>query len=196
MTWHARGMRRLLPCVAVLVLLAGCGGGDDGNDDSSPDQADLQVETVATGLDTPWAIDWLPDGRALVTERPGRVRLLDEDGTLQEEPVGFVEDVVETDGSESGLLGLAIDPEFEQNPFVYLYFTTPAENLVARFRFENDQLELDGVVVSGIESGPIHDGGRLAFGPDGQLYITTGEAGERPARPGRRQPQRQDPPHR
>ena len=170
-------MRRLLPCVAVLVLLVGCGGGDNGNDNSSPDQADLQVETIATGLDTPWAIDWLPDGRALVTERPGRVRLLDEDGTLQEEPVGFVEDVVETDGSESGLLGLAIDPEFEQNPFVYFYFTTPAENIVARFRFENDELDLDGVVVSGIEAGPIHDGGRLAFGPDNQLYITTGEAG-------------------
>jgi glucose/arabinose dehydrogenase len=165
-------MRRLLLCVAVLVLLAGCGG-----DEKKP-QSNLDVSTVATGLDTPWAIDWLPDGRALFTERGGRVRLLEKDGTLRPDPVGVVDDVVETDGSESGLLGIAVDPEFADNRFVYLYFTTPAENLVARFTFEDDKLELDNVVVSGIESGPIHDGGRIAFGPDGQLYITTGEAGD------------------
>src|SRR5215207_6639365 len=158
MTWHARPMRRLLPCLAALALLAGCGG-DDGP------KSDLRVRTVATGLDTPWSIGWLPDGRALVTERPGRVRLLD-DGKLQPEPVGVVRDVVETDGSESGLLGLAVDPEFAENHFVYLYFTTPGENLVGRFRFERDRLVNDGIVVRGIESGPIHDGGRLAFGAD------------------------------
>ena len=163
-------MRRLLPLVAVLVLLAGCGG--DGAD------SDLNISTVATKLDTPWAIAWLPDGRALVTERPGQVRLLTQDGKLQPEPVGFVKDVVETDGSESGLLGLAVDPEFSDNHFVYLYLTTPAENLVARYRFVRDRLTFDAVVVDGIEAGPIHDGGRIAFGPDGKLYITTGETGE------------------
>jgi aldose sugar dehydrogenase len=165
-------MRRLLPCVAVLALLAGCGG------DDSPQRSDLDIRTIATGLDTPWAIGWLPDGRALVTERPGRIRLLSKAGKLQAEPVGVIKDVVETDGSESGLLGLAVDPEFSANHFVYLYFTTPAENLVARFRFERDRLTIDGVVVDGIEAGPIHDGGRIAFGPDGKLYITTGETGD------------------
>jgi aldose sugar dehydrogenase len=165
-------MRRLLPIVAALTLLAGCGG------DDPPQRSDLKVTTVATGLDTPWSIGWLPDGRALVTERPGRVRLLSKDGQLRQEPVGVVKDVVETDGSESGLLGLAIDPEFAKNRFVYLYFTTPAENVVGRFRFDDDRLMLDNVVVSGIEAGPIHDGGRIAFGPDEMLYITTGEAGD------------------
>ena len=63
------------------------------------------------------------------------VRLLTKDGKLQQEPVGFVKDVVETDGSESGLLGVAVDPKFADNHFVYLYLTTPAENLVARYRF-------------------------------------------------------------
>ena len=164
-------MRRLLPWVAVLALLAGCGG------DGSP-RSDLDIRTIATGLDTPWAIDWLPDGRALVTERPGRVRLLSGDGKLQPEPLTVVKDVVETDGSESGLLGLAVDPEFADNPFVYLYFTTPAENLVGRFRLTGDRLRVDGIVVKGIEAAPIHDGGRIAFGPDGRLYITTGETGE------------------
>ena len=162
-------MRRLLPCVAALVLLAGCGGGDER-------PSDLKVSTLATGLDTPWAIGWLPDGRALVTERPGRVRLLT-DGKLRPEPVAVL-DVVETDGSESGLLGLAVDPGFADNGFVYFYLTTPGDNEVVRFRFADDRLTADGVVVTGIQAGPIHDGGRLAFGPDGKLYITTGETGE------------------
>jgi glucose/arabinose dehydrogenase len=164
-------MRRLLPCVAILALLAGCGGAD-----APARKSNLEVATIATGLDTPWSIGWLPDGRALVTERPGRVRLL-ADGKLQEEPVGLVE-VVETDGSESGLLGLAVDPEFADNGFVYLYLTTPGDNQVVRYRFADDRLTEDGVVVRGIRAGPIHDGGRLAFGPDGRLYITTGETGD------------------
>ena len=155
-----------------LLALAGCGGDDDAGSDSG-----LKVRTVATGLDTPWAIAWLPDGRALVTERPGRVRLLSAAGKLQAEPVGEV-DVVESDGSESGLLGIAIDPDFADNGFVYLYRTTENGNEVARYRFAGDRLTEDGVVVDGIRAGPIHNGGRLAFGPDERLYITTGETGD------------------
>ena len=132
---------------------------------------------MASGLDTPWAIAWLPDRRALVTERPGRVRLLSAAGELRDEPVGEV-DVVESDGSESGLLGIAVDPEFADNGFVYLYRTTGDGNEVARYRFADDRLTEDGVVVEGIQAGPIHNGGRLAFGPDDRLYITTGEVGD------------------
>src|ERR671911_309132 len=80
-----------------------------------------RVETVATGLEIPWEIAFLPDRRALVTERPGRIRLLQPDGELREEPVATVD--VSAQG-EGGLLGLALDPEFGDNGLVYLYFTT------------------------------------------------------------------------
>ena len=161
-------MRRA--ALLCLLALAGCGGDE-------PSSGGPKVRTVATGLDTPWAIAWLPDGRALVTERPGRVRLLSAAGRLQAEPVGEV-DVVESDGSESGLLGIAIDPDFAANGFVYLYRTTENGNEVARYRFAGDRLTEDAVVVAGIRAGPIHNGGRLAFGPDDRLYITTGETGD------------------
>jgi len=162
--------RAALLCI---LALAGCGG-----DDRAPASKDgPPVRTVASGLDTPWSIAWLPDRRALVTERPGRVRLLSASGELRDEPVGEV-DVVESDGAESGLLGIAVDPEFADNGFVYLYRTTEGGNEVARYRFAGDRLTEDGVVVEGIQGGPIHDGGRLAFGPDDRLYITTGETGD------------------
>jgi aldose sugar dehydrogenase len=164
-------MRRV--ALLCLLVLAGCGGGDD--EDTPADGPN--VRTVATGLDTPWSIAWLPDRRALVTERPGRVRLLSASGELRDEPVGEV-DVVESDGSESGLLGIAVDPDFAANAFVYLYRTTEGGNEVARYRFAGDRLTEDGVVVEGIQAGPIHNGGRLAFGPDDRLYITTGETGD------------------
>ena len=132
---------------------------------------------MATGLEAPWELAFLPDGRALLTERPGRVRLLSKDLKLAEDPVAEV-DVAAI--GESGLLGLAVDPEFEDNSFVYLYRTTDSGNEVLRYRFEDDRLTEDGKVLDGLEAAAIHDGGRLRFGPDGLLYVTTGEAGNPP----------------
>ncbi len=133
-----------------------------------------QVETVATGLDTPWEIAFLPDGRALVTERPGRLRLLSRDGRLRPEPVA---DVPVEEIGEGGLLGLAVDPKFRRNRFVYLYRTRADEIEITRYRFENDELSDEQKIAGGIEVGPIHDSGRLRFGPDERLYINTGDAG-------------------
>lgn len=133
-----------------------------------------RVSTVATGLEAPWEIAFLPDRRALVTERPGRVRLLSRDLELREEPVAEIE--VSAVG-ESGLLGLAIDPRFERNHFVYVYRTAATGNEVLRLRLEGNRLKEDGKVLDGLEAGPIHDGGRIHFGPDGLLYVSTGEAG-------------------
>jgi len=133
-----------------------------------------ELETVATGLEAPWEIAFLPDRRALITERPGRVRLLERDGTLRPAPLAEVE--VSAVG-ESGLLGLAVDPEFADNGLVYLYRTTDSGNEVARYELEGDALTEQATILDGIEAASIHDGGRIHFGPDGLLYVSTGEAG-------------------
>ena len=133
------------------------------------------MTTIATGLEAPWEIAFLPDGRALVTERPGRVRLLSRSGELRPEPVAEPE--VSAIG-ESGLLGLAIDPRFRRNGLVYLYRTTDSGNEVVRYRLAGERLEQQATVLDGLRAGPIHDGGRIHFGPDGLLYVSTGETGD------------------
>jgi glucose/arabinose dehydrogenase len=152
-----------------MLLLAGCGGDDDEQRPEPTPSGEMRVEVVAEGLEVPWEIAWLPDGRALITERPGRIRMLD--GTLVAEvPVSAL--------GEGGLMGLAVDPEFERQPFVYLYFTTADGLQLERWRFENDRLTREASLIDGvIEAGPIHDSGRIAFGPDRALYVATGDAG-------------------
>jgi glucose/arabinose dehydrogenase len=130
---------------------------------------------VASGLDVPWEIGFLPDGRALITERGGTVRMLLPDGTLR--TAGTVDVVADGEG---GLLGLAVDPDFSQTRFVWLYRTTERGNEVARYRLDGSRLREQEVVVQDIPAGPVHDGGRIRFGPDGFLYISTGESGNGP----------------
>jgi glucose/arabinose dehydrogenase len=167
---------------ALALGATACGGEDDADppaptegSDTSGLGAQPRVETVATGLEIPWEIAFLPDGSALVTERPGRVRLLDPEGRLQPQPVAEVD--VSAQG-EGGLLGLALDPSFESNGFVYLYYTAGAEMEVARFRYEDGSLQMEATLIDGIRAGTIHDSGRIHFGPDDRLYISTGDAGQ------------------
>jgi glucose/arabinose dehydrogenase len=133
-----------------------------------------RVKTVATGLEIPWEIAFLPDGRALVTERPGRVRLLTHAGRVRRQPVARI--AVSTQG-EGGLLGLAIDPDFAHNRFVYLYYTRAGGMRLERWRFGGGRLRRERSLVDGIAAGRIHDSGRIAFAPDGRLYVATGDAG-------------------
>jgi glucose/arabinose dehydrogenase len=186
---------RRLPTLALVVLAFGCGG-DDEQERASPPRpratettretgeapklartdGQPRLETVATGLEIPWDLAFLPDGRALVTERPGRVRLLTAEFELREEPVADFEEVAHI--GEGGLLGLAVDPDFERNSFVYLYRTTSGGNQVLRYRFRDGRLGDERLLLDGIQAGTIHDGGRIRFGPDGLLYVTTGDAGQ------------------
>jgi glucose/arabinose dehydrogenase len=132
------------------------------------------VKTVATGLEIPWEIAFLPDGRALVTERPGRVRLLGRDERLRTKPVARV---AVRARSEGGLLGLAVDPSFAANRFVYLYYTSAEGMRLERWRFSGGRLHRERSLVHGIAAGRTHDSGRIAFGPDQRLYVATGDAG-------------------
>lgn len=134
------------------------------------------VETVAESLSVPWALAFAPDGRIFVTERLGSIRVV-RDGVLEREPWATLE--VSATG-ESGLMGIALAPNFERNPFVYVVATFATTgglvNRVIRFT-ERDGKGHDMVMVlDSIPAARFHSGDAIAFGPDGMLYVATGDA--------------------
>jgi len=136
----------------------------------------VKVVTIAENLEIPWEIAFAPDGRIFFTERVGNLRVI-ENGQLNLEPVA----ILDVGTVEGGLLGLALDPNFEQNHFLYLYYTyfefPFTYNKVVRFTEKDNSLLDEFILVDKIPGAAIHDGGRLKFGPDEKLYITTGDAG-------------------
>ena len=141
---------------------------------ASAEAGPVEVETsvVATGLEAPWGLAFLPGGEALVTERDSsRLLRLDPSGTVEE--VG----TLPADGSgEGGLLGVAVSPTYGEDGLVYAYYTTAEDNRVVRFRLGEEPEP----ILTGIPVNTYHNGGRIAFGPDGLLYVGTGDAGNMP----------------
>jgi glucose/arabinose dehydrogenase len=141
-------------------------------------QVPIRVVPVASGLEVPWGLAFLPGGDVLVTERPGRVRLIS-GGQLVPEPVATVPIAP---GGEGGLLGIAADPGFAENRRFYVYFTGEsggrAVNRLVRYVLAEDHRSAldDRVLLDGIPAAQFHDGGRIRFGPDGMLYVGTGDA--------------------
>ncbi|NEA66880.1 PQQ-dependent sugar dehydrogenase [Streptomyces sp. SID12488] len=133
------------------------------------------VATLSTGWTIPWGTYWMPDGQtALITERDGfGVWKLAKDGTRTK--VGTVPEAVTTNG-EGGLLGVAVDPKWATNHHVYFMHTASEGNRVVRMTYDGTKLSDYKVLLQGIKKNRYHNGGRLAFGPDGYLYVSTGEA--------------------
>ncbi|MFT4010600.1 MAG: PQQ-dependent sugar dehydrogenase [Nocardioidaceae bacterium] len=187
--------RSLLIAVALLgIAAAGCDTADrdlettptptpsssPANPSTTPTTAPGQptpdvVRVVARGLQVPWGVTFLPDGTALVGERDTtRVWAIEPSGAKR--VVGRVEEAVPRE--EAGLLGLAASPDFARNRQVFAYISTATDNRVVRFTYRDGALSATTPVLTGIPNGFIHDGGRLLFDDDGNLFVSTGETGD------------------
>ncbi len=172
-------MPRAAAVLAVALLLAAPAFAQS-RSEASRDYR-LAVETVAEGLVHPWGLAFLPDGRMLVTERPGRLRIVSADGTLSEPLKGVPEVVAQGQG---GLLDVALAPDFSTSRLVYIAYSEPGEGstngtAVARGRLSGDATALENVQVIFRQLPKVasrgHYGSRLVFAPDGKLFVTLGE---------------------
>ncbi|TDC69130.1 PQQ-dependent sugar dehydrogenase [Actinomadura sp. GC306] len=162
--------------VAGLLALAACGGSTGVASDGR--EAPGRVSEVVTGLDMPWGLAFLPDGSALVSGRAsGEIRHVPAAGG-RAELVGEVSGVQVS--AEGGLLGLAVSPDFAEDRTVYAYVSGPPTNRVVALRVAEDlrSFRQERVVLDGIQTADRHHGGRLRFGPEGNLWIGTGDAFE------------------
>ncbi|GIP39610.1 hypothetical protein J31TS4_28900 [Paenibacillus sp. J31TS4] len=143
----------------------------------NPSAFPYTVEVAAEGLNVPWELVFAPDGRAFLTERPGQIRVM-KNGVLEAEPVFKFTDPFLSRG-EGGLLGLALDPRFADNRYMYVYHSYgedgQVQNRVLRLKETAGGIVLDRVLIKNIPGDTNHNGGRIRFGPDGMLYVTTGE---------------------
>ncbi|MFE5220827.1 PQQ-dependent sugar dehydrogenase, partial [Streptomyces sp. NPDC056626] len=200
--------RRALPtalATAALLLAAGCSS-DDGEasgtegasspsrttarsspsgsatEETPPAKGSVKVtRTVATGLRSPWGLAPLPGGGLLVSSRDDATLTRVDEKTGQKTELGEVPGV--SASGEGGLLGITLSPDYAADRMVYAYFTSASDNRIVRMRYDEkkpagEQLSAPDTVFRGIPKGVIHNGGRIAFGPDKMLYAGTGESGD------------------
>ncbi|WP_327327030.1 PQQ-dependent sugar dehydrogenase [Streptomyces sp. NBC_01210] len=133
------------------------------------------ITTISTGWTIPWGTSWMPDGStALVTER-NSFKVFKVTPTGARTQVGAVPNS-QTTGGEGGLMGVAVDPDWASNHYVYFMHTSSDGNRIARMTYDGSTLKDYKALLQGIKKNKYHNGGRLAFGPDGYLYATTGDA--------------------
>ncbi|MGW5328714.1 PQQ-dependent sugar dehydrogenase [Streptomyces sp. NPDC004014] len=191
----------------ALLLTAGCSSGDgqgfpgDGGNGTArapatatapsgratepapPAKGSVKVlRTVADGLKTPWGLAALPGGGLLVSSRDDATITRIDEKTGRKTELGTVSGV--SPAGEGGLLGIALSPGFASDHMIYAYFTSASDNRIVRMRYDaakpaGEQLGAPDTIFKGIPKGFIHNGGRIAFGPDGMLYAGTGESGDR-----------------
>jgi glucose/arabinose dehydrogenase len=137
------------------------------------------INTVAGNLKIPWAIDISEEGNIYFTERPGTIRMIDNGKLIQQPLIEFQSPF--TSQGEGGLMGIALDPDFSQNHYIYVMHSytdnNQLYNRVVRLVEQDHQAFIDKVLLDRIPGGRIHNGGRLKIGPDHKLYITTGDSG-------------------
>ncbi|CAK7280785.1 PQQ-dependent sugar dehydrogenase [Streptomyces misionensis JCM 4497] len=190
---------------AALLLAAGCSSGSSegvgfpgqgprtvppstapaspATESAAPAKGSVQVlRTVAENLKSPWGLAVLPDGGLLVSARDDATITRVDPDTGRTTELGTVSGV--SPAGEGGLLGIALSPHYASDRMVYAYFTSASDNRIVRMLYDprkpaGEQLGAPDTVFKGIPKGPIHNGGRIAFGPDGMLYAGTGESGRR-----------------
>ncbi|MFJ5266309.1 PQQ-dependent sugar dehydrogenase [Streptomyces sp. NPDC088387] len=173
---RARRAVRTPAALTAAVLLAGLTGlGTAEAREAAPAGVPTGVSNLTTGLTVPWGVAWVPDNsHALVTERDD-FRVWKVTPTGQKTQVGTVPNTVTT-GGEGGLMGVAVDPDWATTRHVYFMHTAAEGNRIARMTYNGTTLTNYTVILQGIAKARYHNGGRLAFGPDGYLYATTGDA--------------------